>query len=193
MWGGPTGDWGWVNDRALICDDPTAHPPDCTGRLYAAKAPLMSYLGVPVYRVLNMVSPSPDLATCVYWLRICCVIAPTVAFLLLFYVFLGRYTQSRWVRSAVTTFYAVGTMSFTYGQLFAGHQPAALALFSAFMVISLIRDSEGSAPWWWHTGLGFLLALSVGFEYPSVFPAAALSVLGFRREGAFRFWLSHIR
>ena len=32
-------DWGYVNDKALVCDDPRARPPACAGRLFAAKAP----------------------------------------------------------------------------------------------------------------------------------------------------------
>ena len=26
-------DWGYVNDKALVCDDRGAHPPNCAGKL----------------------------------------------------------------------------------------------------------------------------------------------------------------
>src|SRR5439155_1633531 len=32
-------EWGYVNDKALVCDDPRLQPPNCEGRLFAAKAP----------------------------------------------------------------------------------------------------------------------------------------------------------
>ena len=36
--------WGYVNDKALVCDSPMAGPPACEGRLYAGKAPASSIL-----------------------------------------------------------------------------------------------------------------------------------------------------
>ena len=50
-------EWGWVNDKALTCDDPGARPPACAGRLYAAKAPAASLLGAPVLAVLKLFGP----------------------------------------------------------------------------------------------------------------------------------------
>ena len=41
-------DWGYVNDKALVCDDPGARPPFCAGKLYAAKAP-----GAPVKPIVR--------------------------------------------------------------------------------------------------------------------------------------------
>src|SRR5260370_39593004 len=39
--------WGYVNDKALVCDVPGAQPPACEGKLYAAKAPAASVLAGP--------------------------------------------------------------------------------------------------------------------------------------------------
>src|SRR5205085_12096747 len=41
-------EWGYVNDKALVCADPDRSPPGCSGKLYAAKAPGASFLAVPV-------------------------------------------------------------------------------------------------------------------------------------------------
>ncbi len=38
--------WGYVNDKALVCDDPALKPPACEGRLFAAKAPGPTALAV---------------------------------------------------------------------------------------------------------------------------------------------------
>ena len=50
-------DWGYVNDKALTCDDPRARPPACAGRLFAAKAPAASLLGAPVLAVVRLARP----------------------------------------------------------------------------------------------------------------------------------------
>ena len=53
--GGPVySDWGYVNDKALTCDDPRAQPPACAGRLFAAKAPAASLLGAPVLAAMRI-------------------------------------------------------------------------------------------------------------------------------------------
>ncbi|MFL5361941.1 MAG: hypothetical protein ACJ78U_13325, partial [Myxococcales bacterium] len=52
---GPVYDeWGYVNDKALVCDEPGRSPPACAGKLYAAKAPGPSLLAVPVLLGLRL-------------------------------------------------------------------------------------------------------------------------------------------
>ncbi|HET7788581.1 MAG TPA: hypothetical protein VFL36_21585 [Myxococcales bacterium] len=163
--GGPVySDWGYVNDKALACDDPRAHPPACAGRLFAAKAPGASLLAAPVLAVLRASGPLRK-TEAVFALRWVWVIVPSV----LFWIALRRWMLDSGVPEpaalACTLCGALGSLSLTYGQMFAGHQLAALALGAAFLC----------AFWktWRPAWFGFFCALSVALEYPSA-PAAAL-------------------
>jgi hypothetical protein len=160
--------WGYVNDKALVCDDPALHPPACEGRLYAAKAPGATVLAVPVVAALRMFGPvSKDAA--VFALRWIWMILPSVAFWLLLRRCLLDQGCAADVALAVTLAGGMGSLSLTYGQMFAGHQLAALALGAAWL----------SGFWKCRPALvGFFAALSVALEYPSA-PAAALLCAAF--------------
>ena len=159
-------EWGYVNDKALTCDVPGERPPRCTGRLFAAKAPAASLLGAPVLMVLRAFGP-PKKASAVFALRWVCVILPSVAF----WILLRRWMLDSGVPEAAalvsTLCGALGSLSLTYGQMFAGHQMAALALGAAF----LCAFWGSFRPFW----VGFFCALGVALEYPSA-PAAAILV-----------------
>ncbi|MFL5426491.1 MAG: hypothetical protein ACJ783_15775, partial [Myxococcales bacterium] len=79
---GPVYDeWGYVNDKALVCDDPRASPPACTGKLYAAKAPGPSFLAVPVLAALRFLGAPVGLRWLdVHVLRRTLCIMPTAVF-----------------------------------------------------------------------------------------------------------------
>jgi hypothetical protein len=164
-------DWGYVNDKALVCDDPAAHPPGCGGRLFAAKAPAASLIGAVPLAVLRLFGPLRK-TPAVFLLRWICVILPSVAFWL---------AMRRWMLDsgvpergalACTLAGALGSLSLTYGQMFAGHQMASVALGAAFLCAFWPEDAAGTdrfRPAW----CGFYCALAVALEYPSA-PAAAL-------------------
>jgi len=157
-------DWGYVNDKALTCDEKSARPPDCAGRLYAAKAPGASLLGAPVLAALRLFGPLKK-TSAVLALRWIWVILPSVAF----WILLRRWMLEAGVKQGAalvsTLCGALGSLSLTYGQMFAGHQMAALALGAAF----LCAFGSRFRPAWF----GFFCALAVALEYPSA-PAAAL-------------------
>src|SRR5882762_4122900 len=172
-------DWGYVNDKALTCDDPRAQPPVCAGRLFAAKAPATSLLGAPVLAAMRLFGPLKK-TPAVLALRWICVILPSVAF----WILLRRWMLDSGVPEtaalACTLAGALGSLSLTYGQMFAGHQMAALALGAAFLC-AFWGDFR---PFW----CGFFCALAVALEYPSA-PAAgivAASALLRHRRGALR-------
>src|SRR2546427_720134 len=103
----------------------------------------------------------------VFALRWLCVILPSAVF----WILLRRWMLDSGVQenaALVSTLAgALGSLSLTYGQMFAGHQMAALALGAAFLCASW-----GSfRPFW----VGFFCALAVALEYPSA-PAAAILV-----------------
>ena len=169
-------DWGYVNDKALVCDNPGLTPPGCEGRLYAAKAPGASALAAPVLLVLRWFGPLQK-TTCVFVLRWLLVILPT----LLFWMALRRYLldlgSTEEVALACTLAGALGSLSLTYGQMFAGHQLAALALGAAYL-----SGFWKCRPYW----VGFFCAAAVAFEYPAA-PAAVILIAAFVWPGKLRY------
>ena len=156
--------WGYVNDKALVCARGT--PPTCEGKLYAAKAPGASFLAAPIVLLLGR-GASPTLTILVLRWLLC--ILPTVAFWLRFRRALREDFQvPSDVALATTLAAALGSLSLTYGQMFAGHQLGLLALGAAL----LLAFGKRERPAW----LGFACAASVCLEYPCA-PAAALIAL----------------
>ena len=153
--------WGYVNDKALVCAQGT--PPLCSGKLYAAKAPMASLLGAPVLWVLRLFGPVSK-TEAVFALRWLLIILPTV----IFWLAVRRFLEERGAPTSVVLAAALGSLSLTYGQMFAGHQLAALALGAAFLA-GFWKD----APGW----LGFFCALAVSLEYPAA-PAALIVFAG---------------
>lgn len=143
---GPDGDrgpiydqWGYVNDKALVCTD-GRKPPDCFGKLYPAKAPGLTYLGVLPYAALwqfhhTLHHRQPTRPETVWWLRFCVVILPT----LLMLAWLARWLPTRLNQPglglASVLAAALGSLSLTYAQMFAGHQVGSVALLLLFAVI----------------------------------------------------------
>ncbi len=166
-------DWGYVNDKALVCDDPHEHPPACAGRLYSAKAPGATVLAVPVMAALRALGPWHKTGT-VFALRWVWMIVPSV----LFWLALRRWMLDAGVPEPAallcTLCGALGSLSLTYGQMFAGHQLAALSLGTAF----LCAFWKTWRPFWF----GFSCALAVACEYPSAPAAAILLVAALARH-----------
>lgn len=186
--------WGYVNDKALVCDVPTKKPPDCTGRLYAAKAPGMGFVGVlPHLAHLKfrayMHWPPPSKAATLWWLRFSCVIVPTLIALL----WLARHLSTRLDRPriglAVTLAAALGSLSLSYGQMFAGHQASGLALLLCFAAV--LRADKAGHPWAVAVA-GFGAAAAACIEFPAGPPGAIL--LGWlllrRRDSKDLLWIS---
>jgi hypothetical protein len=186
--------FGVVHDEAIACEVPGERPPACTGNLYAAKAPGLSLLGVPPYLALRAAwglagRGLPPRAAIVWWLRIACVVVPT----LLAWVWLAGHLAGTLDRAgialAVVLVAALGSLSLTYGQMFAGHQPAALALLLAFGAV--VRAGAAG-----RRGLvalaGFAAAAAAALEYPAA-PAGALLLAWLllrRRRAADLGWLA---
>ena len=145
--GGPVySAWGYINDKALVCDDPRARPPACSGKLYAAKAPGPSFLAVPVLGALKLaLGREPTRTGDVFLLRWVLCIVPTALFWLAMRRFLLRSGTPPAAALACVLAGALGSLSFTYGQMFAGHQLAALALGTAFLIAFWPKRKIGRA------------------------------------------------
>lgn len=122
-------EYGWINDKAIVGKT-----------LYAAKAPGASFLGVPVYalaRWINSIGSDEPLrkTQIIYWLRMGTVVVPSILFLLVFFGFTSLFTPSLYLRLLATTGLGLGTMTWTYGEIFAGHAIMTNCVFCAFMAI----------------------------------------------------------
>ena len=182
--------WGYVNDKALVCDDPRGRPPNCPGTLYAVKAPATTLLGVPIVAALRAILPhQPTRTEYLFALRWLVVILPTVLLWLFARRFLRASGAGEPAALAVTLAGAFGSLSLTYGQLYAGHNLAAVGLGLAFMATFWPR----SGPPIWSVGQENSAAAAVGFgtglalcaEYPAG-PACLILGLGWlaaRRPG----------
>lgn len=171
--------WGYVNDKSLVCDDPRAQAPACAGTLYSGKAPGVSLLAAPFVWAQNELTrrlagraPSKDeLVLALRWLL---AILPTLAL----WAWVRRWLRASGVDAPVATAAvlagALGSLSYTFGQMVAGHQLAAVCLGLAFAAL-FWPEEEGAGR---RAALGGLLcALSVLVEYQSA-PAAALLLAG---------------
>ena len=131
-------EWGYINDKALVCTDPRARPPDCAGTLYAAKAPGTSFLAAPIVAVVRAVVHSdahrePTKTEFVFALRWLLGILPSIALWLAVRLFLLRSGVGPSVAVVAALAGGCGSLSLTYGQMAAGHQLGSVALGLAFL------------------------------------------------------------
>lgn len=186
--------WGYVNDKALRCDDPNAPRPNCTGWLYAGKAPGLAFLGAPVYaaqRLLWQVTGQgqPGKAAIVWWLRFWVVVLPSIIGFLWLARHLRQQLDDPQLGLAVTLAGAFGSLSLTYGQMFAGHQVCGLLLLLQYAATWQAGRSGGRG---WLVAAGFGAAAAAAVEFPAG-PAAivlGLWLLLRRRQPADVLWLA---
>jgi hypothetical protein len=181
-------EWGYVNDKALVCDDARARPPACAGKLYTAKAPGASLLAAPLVAAarplfLAAVHRAPTRSELIFLLRWVLVIAPSILLWLCLRRFLLRAGVEPALARIAVLAGACGSLSLTYGQMFAGHQLGSLALAAAFLAAFWPRSAPISAGR--ALALGACAGAAVVFEYPCA-PAALLVLSGwvlFTRPG----------
>ena len=149
------------------------------GRYYPSKAPLLSVLAVPLYAALRVLGGSYRYAVheipLVYFARLFFTVLPTLLLLVFLRRFLRAYVSER-IATAVVITYALGSLAFSYSELFMSHQATAVLLFFAFY--ALWRCSRGE----WRER-GYLLAgafagASVAAEYTSGLGLGGLVVYG---------------
>jgi len=182
-------EWGYVNDKALVCRERNQTPPQCPGTLYAAKAPGASLLGSPIIVLQRWMTRwfahrAPSKAEMVFVLRWALGIVPSILLWLGVWTFLLRRGVARQVALIATLAGALGSLSLTYGQMFAGHQLAACALGLAFLsgfYPSGERSGGTRTPLASAISLGLGAGLAICIEYPSA-PAAAIIAIGWWRE-----------
>jgi hypothetical protein len=148
-------------------------------RYYPSKAPLMSFAAVPVYAglraILGGMPRGVSELTLVYFSRLFLTVFPTLLVLLWVRRFLLAYASPA-SADAMTLTYALGTLAFSYSELFMSHQPSAVLLFAAFY--GLWRWSRREWPEALVPLCGALASAAVVAEYTT-----ALGVLGLGLNG----------
>jgi hypothetical protein len=179
--------WGYVNDKALVCDDPDLEPPDCEGPLYSAKAPGTSFLAVPAYAAWSLVGDTDDYRSVTLFLRIALLLVPGLLFLWGFRWYASQWITDPWILDTGTLGLGLGSMFLTYSHMVAGHQLTALLLFVGFALTEIATRDPRRAHLLMALG-GMATAMSVVVEYPSVVGAAAVGVLALVRVVRGRRW-----
>jgi hypothetical protein len=140
---------------------------------YPSKAPLLAVVAVPVYAALKAFrQPVPETAL-VFFGRLFCTILPAALSLIPLRRFLRAYVEPP-IANAVVATYALGSLAFSYSELFMSHQTTAVLLFLCFYVLWRIGRRE------WPVA-GYLLAgafagLSVAAEYTGALALPPLAV-----------------
>ena len=186
----------FVNDIALVCEDPTKEPPRCIGKIYPAKPPGVTLLGIPALwlaRTVKFIEDAPIgepgvspkqmhrakrkwqkivEAKSTWVLRYGGVVIPLLFALLAFVALLRRAGLSPGVTRFCLWTTALGTTLLPYGIIFVGHALAGAALLAGFVLLS--QAHETSKPKLVAVAGGLLAGWSVLLEYQAVAPLLAL-------------------
>jgi 4-amino-4-deoxy-L-arabinose transferase-like glycosyltransferase len=151
------------------CVGPDAPRQNVVARFYyPSKAPLVSFLGAPVYWVLTKFGPVTELSQ-VLWSRLFVTIIPALLLLVLLRRFLSAYVEPA-TAEVFTVVYALGTMAYSYAEAFMSHQLTAVLLFCAFFCAWKVERGEWK--WWGYALAGLAASAAVVSEY-----TAALGVV----------------
>lgn len=168
--------FGYVNDKAIRCDDPTAERPDCAGTLYAGKAPGVSVLAVPFYMAVeagyHLAGRVPTKAELLFWMRLFVSLLPVLLLLYGLLRYFERHVRSAYVRGAVLVGLGLGSMLFSYAPVFAGHSLSAALLGGAWLLLD--RHAAVRRPAVRAVLAGALAATAIATEYPSAIGAGIL-------------------
>ncbi|HDH28143.1 MAG TPA: hypothetical protein ENH13_03320 [Euryarchaeota archaeon] len=111
------------------------------GRRYSDKAPLGSFLGVPVYFVVRLFTS--DLGILTYFVSLFTAGLATAATALLIYRFGAEFTENHSVRTGLALAYGIASMPLFYGTVFFSHAFTALFGFTSFYLLFLYRIRGG--------------------------------------------------
>ena len=180
----------FVNDVALVCDEPLQSPPNCVGTIYPAKPPGAALLGVPALFLAERLgwvetgSAGEPQAT---WVVRYGGVLPLIGFGLwaLMYL-LARSGAPSGLRRCLLLCTALGTGIMPYGLMAVGHAAAGAALLGSLALL-VMADTVQQKP-----GAGSLTVVAghiagwaVLLEYHSAIGVLALTlwILFARREG----------
>lgn len=147
--------------------------------LFPSKAPLLSYLAVPVYAVLEAChggegAQVPELQL-VFFARLFCTVLPALLMLFPLRRFLEAHLDEG-VAAALLVTLALGTVCFPYAELFMSHGLTAVLLFLVYVVLWQHRRGERGPSAFLLAGL--LAGTAVATEYTAALALPALALYG---------------
>ncbi len=150
------------------------------GHYYTDKAPLISFLGYPVYQGIRYLQgldrvnlDTRLMLIYLLWVLNATLNVPLTALLLLTFLYVGTWLRPGSVMPWLVTFVlAFGTLLFPYATMLFGHAIAAFFGFTPFVLALLVRQGRLSERWLFLAGL--LVGLGVLAEYPNGIFALAL-------------------
>jgi hypothetical protein len=142
---------------------------------FPSKAPLLSFAATPVYWVLERwrgaAREVPEVPL-VFFSRLICTVLPAVLLLIPLRRFLRAHADSR-TADALTAAYGLGSLAFSYAELFMSHQTTAVLVFLTFFAIW--RTRRGDWPSWGYALSGLLAGLCVAAEYTAALALVPLA------------------
>lgn len=108
---------------------------------YPSKAPLVSFLGAPVYWGLKRFGGSVSELEQMAVSRLFVTVLPALGLLWLLRRFLAAYVSGP-VADTLVVVYGLGTMAFTYAEAYMSHQLTAVLLFATFYVAWKVERGE---------------------------------------------------
>jgi hypothetical protein len=142
---------------------------------YPSKAPLLSFAAAPVYGVLKLLHGDVSELALMFFARLWCVILPSIFLLVLVRRYLATVTTPDGA-DLVTAAYALGTLAFSYSELFVSHQTTAVLAFSCFYILWRVRRGEWSSRGYCLAGL--LAGLTMTAEYTGALAVVPLAGYG---------------
>lgn len=152
------------------------------GHHYSNKAPGSSMLALPAYAALRgathaVAGREPTLGEMMWTFRLWTGVLPTLAFLVLLWGFLGRFTPADdgdAARRGALAIYAVGSMAIVYSVLFISHQLSAVCVATAWILTVRVVDDGRDARWM--LAAGTLAGAAPLVDYQAVFAAVPVAV-----------------
>jgi hypothetical protein len=130
---------------------------------YSDKAPGVALLALPALAAQRALTASPPtLEAKVRLVRLWVCSLPTLLLLVLLLRFLKRHLPDPRLPALLTLAYALGSPATPYASLALGHQPSAVVLFSAFLLIGPMHAGARIAS---SVLIGVLASLAVNIEY----------------------------
>jgi 4-amino-4-deoxy-L-arabinose transferase-like glycosyltransferase len=158
---------------------------------FPSKAPLLSYLAVPVYAVIEAAHGNRGLESVpelqlVFFGRLFCTVLPALLVLWPLRRFLEAHFEAD-IAAALLVTYALGSICFPYAELFMSHGLTAVLLFLTYFV--LWRHRRGELGLRAFALAGLLAGAAVATEYTAALalpPLAIYAVLTTKKESRLR-------
>lgn len=171
----------FVNDVALVCDDPSPLPPACAGTIYPAKPPGAALLGVPALALadaVGLIPTGPEGEPHATWvLRYGGVALPMLLALLAFAALLRAAGLPEGLRRRAVLATALGTSLLPYTLTFVGHALAGAAIISAAaLLLGALRATTQLRAFPVALAAGLVAGSAVLFEYHAALLVLPLGV-----------------